>query len=65
MQEERGRATINTLLTGERMKALQTLRYRTIQVIRGRRFLREGRRGVPIAGAVAPGARNVHVAAIG
>jgi pilus assembly protein CpaB len=35
VQEERGRATINTLLTGERMKALQTLRYRTIQVIRG------------------------------
>lgn len=35
VQEERGRATINTLLTGERMKALQTLRYRTIQIIRG------------------------------
>ena len=35
VQEERGRATIQTLLTGERMKALQTLRYRTIQVIRG------------------------------
>ena len=35
VQEERGRATINTLLTGERMKALQTLRYKTIQVIRG------------------------------
>jgi pilus assembly protein CpaB len=33
--EERGKATIQTLLTGERMKALQTLRYRTIQVIRG------------------------------
>jgi len=35
VQEERGRATIQTLLTGERMKALQTLRYSTIQVIRG------------------------------
>jgi pilus assembly protein CpaB len=35
VQEERGRATLNTLLTGERMRALQTLRYRTIQVIRG------------------------------
>jgi len=35
VQEERGRATMNTLLTGERMKALQTLRYRTIQIIRG------------------------------
>ncbi len=35
IQEERGRATIHTLLTGERMKALQRLRYGTIQVIRG------------------------------
>lgn len=33
--EERGRATMNGLFTGERMKALQTLRYRTIQIIRG------------------------------
>ncbi|HEY3446213.1 MAG TPA: Flp pilus assembly protein CpaB [Myxococcales bacterium] len=35
VQEERGRASYSTLLTGERMKALQTLRYRTIQIIRG------------------------------
>jgi len=35
LQEERGKATIQTLLTGERMKALQRLRYGTIQVIRG------------------------------
>jgi pilus assembly protein CpaB len=35
IQEERGKATIQTLLTGERMKALQKLRYGTIQVIRG------------------------------
>jgi pilus assembly protein CpaB len=33
--EERGRATINTLLSGERTKALQQKRFNTIQVIRG------------------------------
>jgi pilus assembly protein CpaB len=32
---ERGRATINTLLSGERTKALQQKRFNTIQVIRG------------------------------
>jgi pilus assembly protein CpaB len=35
IQDERGKATIHTLLTGERMKALQRLRHGTIQVIRG------------------------------
>lgn len=33
--EERGRATINTLLSGERSKVLQQKRFNTIQVIRG------------------------------
>ena len=33
--EERGRATINTLLAGERTKVLQMKRFNTIQVIRG------------------------------
>ncbi|MFZ5441791.1 MAG: Flp pilus assembly protein CpaB [Myxococcota bacterium] len=33
--EERGRATIGTLLSGERTKALQQKRFDTIQVIRG------------------------------
>ncbi len=33
--EERGRATINTLLSGERTKILQSKRFNTIQVIRG------------------------------
>ena len=33
--EERGRATINTLLSGERTKVLQLKRFNTIQVIRG------------------------------
>lgn len=33
--EERGRATINTLLSGERTKVLQMKRFNTIQVIRG------------------------------
>jgi pilus assembly protein CpaB len=33
--EERGRATIHTLLSGERTKALQQKRFNTIQVIRG------------------------------
>jgi pilus assembly protein CpaB len=33
--EERGRATINTLLAGERTKVLQQKRFNTIQVIRG------------------------------
>ncbi|MEW6430094.1 MAG: Flp pilus assembly protein CpaB [Myxococcota bacterium] len=33
--EERGRATINTLLSGERTKVLQQKRFNTIQVIRG------------------------------
>ncbi|MBI3182193.1 MAG: Flp pilus assembly protein CpaB [Myxococcales bacterium] len=33
--EERGRATINTLLSGERTRALQAKRFSTIQVIRG------------------------------
>lgn len=36
VEEERGRTTIGTLLTGERSKALQKLRAQTIQVIRGR-----------------------------
>lgn len=35
IQEERGRATINTLLTGERTKALQQQRFKTIQILRG------------------------------
>ncbi len=35
MQEDRGRATINTLLTGERTQALERVRMNTIQVIRG------------------------------
>lgn len=35
IQEERGRATIQTLLTGERTKALEKIRISTIQVIRG------------------------------
>ncbi len=35
IQEERGRANYNTLLTGERTKALQQRRFNTIQVIRG------------------------------
>ncbi len=33
--EERGRATINTLLSGERTRVLQSKRFSTIQVIRG------------------------------
>lgn len=33
--EERARTTIETLLTGERVKKLQRKRYRTIQIIRG------------------------------
>ena len=33
--EERGRSTINTLLSGERTKVLQAKRYNTIQVIKG------------------------------
>jgi pilus assembly protein CpaB len=33
--EERGRATISTLLSGERTKVLQAKRFNTIQVIRG------------------------------
>ncbi|MFO0599691.1 MAG: Flp pilus assembly protein CpaB, partial [Myxococcaceae bacterium] len=33
--DERGRATISTLLSGERTKVLQQKRYNTIQVIRG------------------------------
>ena len=33
--EERGRATINTLLSGERTRVLQSKRFNTIQVIRG------------------------------
>ena len=33
--EERGRATLNTLLSGERTKVLQQKRFNTIQVIRG------------------------------
>lgn len=33
--EERARTTIETLLTGERVKKLQQRRYRTIQIIRG------------------------------
>jgi pilus assembly protein CpaB len=37
LQEERGRATIQTLLTGERTQALERIRYQTIQVIRGMR----------------------------
>lgn len=35
VMEERGRATINTLLSGERTKMLQAKRFNTIQVIRG------------------------------
>lgn len=35
VQEERGRATMQTLLTGERIKALQKQRTASIQVIRG------------------------------
>jgi pilus assembly protein CpaB len=33
--EERGRATLSTLLSGERTKVLQQKRFNTIQVIRG------------------------------
>ncbi len=33
--EERARTTIQTLITGERVKELQKRRYRTIQIIRG------------------------------
>jgi pilus assembly protein CpaB len=33
--EERGRATINTLLSGERTRVLQSKRFNTIQVIKG------------------------------
>jgi pilus assembly protein CpaB len=35
MMEDRGRATISTLLSGERTKVLQQKRFNTIQVIRG------------------------------
>ncbi len=35
VQEERTRATAETLITGERMRSLESRRYRTIQVIRG------------------------------
>jgi pilus assembly protein CpaB len=35
MMEERGRATINTLLSGERTRVLQQKRFNTIQIIRG------------------------------
>ena len=35
VQEERGRATMQTLLTGERIKALQKQRTTSIQIIRG------------------------------
>ncbi len=35
MMEDRGRATIDSLLSGERTKALQKIRFSTIQVIRG------------------------------
>jgi pilus assembly protein CpaB len=40
--EERGRATINTLLSGERTKVLQQKRMATIQVIRGSGGTNEG-----------------------
>ena len=33
--EERGRASINTLLSGERMRAYQAIRFKQIQMIRG------------------------------
>jgi pilus assembly protein CpaB len=35
LMQERGRATINTLLSGERTRVLQARRFNTIQVIRG------------------------------
>jgi pilus assembly protein CpaB len=35
MQEERGRATLQTLITGERIRSLQNRRLNTIQVIKG------------------------------
>jgi len=35
VMEERGRATINTLLSGERMRAYQDRRFKQIQLIRG------------------------------
>ena len=35
VMEERGRATVNTLLSGERSKVLQAKRFSTIQIIRG------------------------------
>jgi pilus assembly protein CpaB len=41
-QEERGRATIQTLLTGERIKQLARVRRDTIQVIRGTNESRSG-----------------------
>jgi pilus assembly protein CpaB len=33
--DERGRATLDTLMSGERTKVLQQKRFNTIQVIRG------------------------------
>jgi pilus assembly protein CpaB len=41
--EERGRATINTLLSGERTRVLQQKRFNTIQVIRGSGDTKTGR----------------------
>jgi pilus assembly protein CpaB len=37
VQDERGRATIKTLLTGERTRDLEKVRFNTIQVIKGQR----------------------------
>jgi pilus assembly protein CpaB len=41
--EERARTTIQTLLTGERVKKLQQRRYQTIQIIRGMAPVKPGR----------------------
>jgi pilus assembly protein CpaB len=41
--EERARTTIQTLLTGERVKKLQQRRYQTIQIIRGLAPMKPGR----------------------
>ena len=51
IQPDRNKATIQTLLTGERIKALQETRYKTIQVIKGT----ESKGGDSVGGAVRGG----------
>jgi pilus assembly protein CpaB len=43
--EERGRATINTLLSGERTRVLQQKRFNTIQIIKGSMLEKSGSSG--------------------